>query len=162
MDLKKQGWICHPRHPVKEKVTSDIFRKLHIIYSFILFEYWWSLLNFLPVLTPEQVSSLEHVLPIQLTSWSSKDVNSQHLQVRLGTRVSSFDNMEMWVAKIWSESLSFKKLIFITIIWGELRKINLFLENWSIIPELLSHCIIDSHIPVPKCHVFISEQSLWI
>ncbi|XP_028761925.1 protein root UVB sensitive 3-like [Neltuma alba] len=46
------------------------------------------------VLTPEQVSSLEHILPLQLTSWSSKNANLLHLQVRLGTRVSLFKNKE--------------------------------------------------------------------
>ncbi|KAK4278343.1 hypothetical protein QN277_016201 [Acacia crassicarpa] len=46
------------------------------------------------VLTPEQVSSLEHILPLQLTSWSSKNANLLHLQVRLGTRVSLFQNTE--------------------------------------------------------------------
>ncbi|KAI4328544.1 hypothetical protein L6164_020888 [Bauhinia variegata] len=47
------------------------------------------------VLSPEQVSSLEHVLPVQLTSWSSKSAKKLHLQVRLGMRVSSFDSREI-------------------------------------------------------------------
>ncbi|XP_061347311.1 protein root UVB sensitive 3-like isoform X1 [Gastrolobium bilobum] len=47
------------------------------------------------VLSPEQVSSKEHVLPIQLTSWSSKNAISLDTKVRLGMRISSFDNMEI-------------------------------------------------------------------
>ncbi|KAK7307055.1 hypothetical protein VNO77_39778 [Canavalia gladiata] len=47
------------------------------------------------VLSPEQVSSLEHVLPIQLISWSSKNADDLHKKVRLGTRISSFDNIEI-------------------------------------------------------------------
>ncbi|XP_061347324.1 protein root UVB sensitive 3-like isoform X1 [Gastrolobium bilobum] len=47
------------------------------------------------VLSPEQVSSKEHVLPIQLTSWSSKNSISLDTKVRLGMRISSFDNMEI-------------------------------------------------------------------
>ncbi|KAK2429343.1 protein root UVB sensitive [Trifolium repens] len=47
------------------------------------------------VLSPKQVSSLEHVLPIQFTSWSSKKANSLETKVRLGTRISSFDEIEI-------------------------------------------------------------------
>ncbi|XP_027360307.1 protein root UVB sensitive 3 isoform X2 [Abrus precatorius] len=47
------------------------------------------------VLSLEQVSSLEHVLPIQLISWSSKDDNYLHKKVRLGMRISSFDSIEI-------------------------------------------------------------------
>ncbi|KAK7274955.1 hypothetical protein RIF29_16057 [Crotalaria pallida] len=43
------------------------------------------------VLSPEQVSSLEHVLPIQLP----KNTNSLDKKVCLGMRVSSFNNMEI-------------------------------------------------------------------
>nr|KYP65696.1 UPF0420 protein C16orf58 isogeny [Cajanus cajan] len=51
------------------------------------------------VLSPEQVSSQESVLPLQIISWSSKNANSLHKKVRLGMRVSSFDNMEIIQAK---------------------------------------------------------------
>ncbi|WJX57469.1 Protein root UVB sensitive 3, variant 2 [Trifolium repens] len=47
------------------------------------------------VLSPKQVSSLEHVLPLQFTSWSSKKANSLDTKVRLGTRISSFDEIEI-------------------------------------------------------------------
>ncbi|CAJ1931911.1 unnamed protein product [Sphenostylis stenocarpa] len=47
------------------------------------------------VLSPEQVSSQEHVLPIRFISWSPRNTNYMHNKVRLGTRISSFDNMEI-------------------------------------------------------------------
>ncbi|BAT99132.1 protein root UVB sensitive 3 [Vigna umbellata] len=47
------------------------------------------------VLSPEQVSSQEHVLPIRFISWSSRNSNYMHKKVRLGMRISSFDNMEI-------------------------------------------------------------------
>ncbi|XP_004490193.1 protein root UVB sensitive 3 isoform X1 [Cicer arietinum] len=47
------------------------------------------------VLSPKQVSSQEHVLPNKLTSWISKKANSLDTKVRLGTRISSFDEMEI-------------------------------------------------------------------
>ncbi|KAG5059563.1 hypothetical protein JHK87_000592 [Glycine soja] len=47
------------------------------------------------VLSPKQVSSQEHVLPIQFISWSSKKANCLHKKVCLGMRISSFDNMEI-------------------------------------------------------------------
>ncbi|WJX57470.1 Protein root UVB sensitive 3, variant 3 [Trifolium repens] len=50
------------------------------------------------VLSPKQVSSLEHVLPLQFTSWSSKKANSLDTKVRLGTRISSFDEIEIQIA----------------------------------------------------------------
>ncbi|KAK7407426.1 hypothetical protein VNO78_09338 [Psophocarpus tetragonolobus] len=47
------------------------------------------------VLSPEQVSSQEHVLPIKLSSWNSKSANKLHKKVRLGMRISSYDTMEI-------------------------------------------------------------------
>ncbi|KAJ6318056.1 hypothetical protein OIU76_013574 [Salix suchowensis] len=47
------------------------------------------------VLSPEQVSRTEHVLPTWITSWSSKKVKLLHANVRLGVRVSSLDHQEM-------------------------------------------------------------------
>ncbi|XP_014492949.1 protein root UVB sensitive 3 [Vigna radiata var. radiata] len=47
------------------------------------------------VLSPEQVSSEEHVLPIRFISWSSRNSNYMHKKVRLGMRISSFDKMEI-------------------------------------------------------------------
>ncbi|QCD90099.1 glutamate N-acetyltransferase/ amino-acid N-acetyltransferase [Vigna unguiculata] len=47
------------------------------------------------VLSPEQVSSQEHVLPIRFISSSSRNSNYMHKKVRLGMRISSFDNMEI-------------------------------------------------------------------
>ncbi|GAU44469.1 hypothetical protein TSUD_286610 [Trifolium subterraneum] len=38
---------------------------------------------------------MEHVLPIQINAWSSKKANSLDTKVRLGTRISSFDEMEI-------------------------------------------------------------------
>ncbi|KAL2667129.1 hypothetical protein AAZV13_01G051600 [Glycine max] len=55
------------------------------------------------VLSPKQVSSQEHVLPIQFISWSSKKANCLHKKVCLGMRISSFDNMEITLLhKRWS------------------------------------------------------------
>lgn len=48
----------------------------------------------LPVLSPEQVSTMEHVLPMWTTTWISKD-KSLHMQVELGVRVSSIGHQEM-------------------------------------------------------------------
>ncbi|XP_025654702.1 protein root UVB sensitive 3 isoform X2 [Arachis hypogaea] len=47
------------------------------------------------VLSPEQVSAKEHVLPLKLTVWSSKNADLLYTKVHLGTRVSSLDNMEI-------------------------------------------------------------------
>ncbi|XP_052113539.1 protein root UVB sensitive 3 [Arachis duranensis] len=47
------------------------------------------------VLSPEQVSAKEHVLPLNLTVWSSKNADLLYTKVHLGTRVSSLDNMEI-------------------------------------------------------------------
>lgn len=69
-------------------------------------------LNFLPVLSPKQVSSMEHVLPIKFTSWTSKNVNSLHKQVRLGMRVSSFDSKEKWVVKFGLSPFPFRIQIY--------------------------------------------------
>ncbi|KAJ4710746.1 protein root UVB sensitive 3 [Melia azedarach] len=46
------------------------------------------------VLSPEQVSTMEHVLPMRTTSWSSKN-KLLHMRVDLGLRVSSLSHLEM-------------------------------------------------------------------
>ncbi|XAR65280.1 hypothetical protein NMG60_11009340 [Bertholletia excelsa] len=47
------------------------------------------------VLSPKQVSGMEHVLPLWITSWSSKATNFLHTRVRIGVRVSSLNHHEM-------------------------------------------------------------------
>ncbi|KAK4715197.1 hypothetical protein R3W88_013535 [Solanum pinnatisectum] len=47
------------------------------------------------VLSPKQVSSMEHVLPLLMTSWNLKGGDSLYKQVRLGVRVSSLDSLAM-------------------------------------------------------------------
>lgn len=46
------------------------------------------------VLSPEQVSTMEHVLPMWTTSWISKD-KLLHMRIELGVRVSSLGHQEM-------------------------------------------------------------------
>lgn len=53
-----------------------------------------------PVLSPEKVSRMEHVLPMWTTSWGSKSAKQMHMQVHFGVRVSSFNHQELWVFKI--------------------------------------------------------------
>lgn len=48
-----------------------------------------------PVLSPQQVSKMEHVLPIWASSWSSKKTESMHVDVSLGVRVSSLNHLEL-------------------------------------------------------------------
>ncbi|KAL7163743.1 hypothetical protein ACSBR2_039796 [Camellia fascicularis] len=47
------------------------------------------------VLSPEQVSDMEHVLPLWTTSWISKNPKFLHTRVRIGVRVSSLNHQEM-------------------------------------------------------------------
>ncbi|XP_024989993.1 protein root UVB sensitive 3 [Cynara cardunculus var. scolymus] len=47
------------------------------------------------VLSPKEVSDLEHVLPLWISSWSSKRTKLLYARVRLGARVSSLDSLEM-------------------------------------------------------------------
>ncbi|OAY59374.1 protein root UVB sensitive 3 [Manihot esculenta] len=47
------------------------------------------------VLSPEQVSRMEHILPKWTTFWSSNNVKLLHKQIHLGVRVSSLDQQEM-------------------------------------------------------------------
>lgn len=65
---------------------------LNIERSAILFQHFMETGQ---VLSPEQVSRMEHVLPTWITSWSSKKVKLLHANVRLGVRVSSLDHQEM-------------------------------------------------------------------
>ncbi|KAI7757745.1 hypothetical protein M8C21_031757 [Ambrosia artemisiifolia] len=47
------------------------------------------------VFSPKEVSVLEHVLPLWVSSWSSKRTKFLYTQVRLGVRVSSLSSLEM-------------------------------------------------------------------
>ncbi|KAI7993768.1 Protein root UVB sensitive 3 [Camellia lanceoleosa] len=47
------------------------------------------------VLSPEQVSDMEHVLPLWTTSWISKNPKFLHTRVHIGVRVSSLNHQEM-------------------------------------------------------------------
>ncbi|CAB4264780.1 unnamed protein product [Prunus armeniaca] len=47
------------------------------------------------VLSPEQVSKMEHILPVWASSWSSKKTEFIHVRVSLGVRVSSLNHLEL-------------------------------------------------------------------
>ncbi|VVA39264.1 PREDICTED: RUS1 family C16orf58 [Prunus dulcis] len=47
------------------------------------------------VLSPEQVSKMEHILPVWASSWSSKKTELIHVRVSLGVRVSSLNHLEL-------------------------------------------------------------------
>nr|XP_027095383.1 protein root UVB sensitive 3-like [Coffea arabica] len=56
------------------------------------------LLHFLEtgqVLSPKQVSTMEHVLPVWTTSWCSKSVNILHTRVCMGVRISSLNYRDL-------------------------------------------------------------------
>ncbi|XP_009602160.1 protein root UVB sensitive 3 [Nicotiana tomentosiformis] len=60
------------------------------------------------VLSPKQVSSMEHVLPSWLSSWTSKGSDSLYKRVHLGVRVSSLYSLAM-VNLLESAGLNHKK-----------------------------------------------------
>ncbi|KAK9276700.1 hypothetical protein L1049_006236 [Liquidambar formosana] len=47
------------------------------------------------VLSPRQVSVMEHVLPLWITPWCSKMSKLLHIRIHLGVRISSLDRLEM-------------------------------------------------------------------
>nr|XP_043636406.1 protein root UVB sensitive 3 isoform X2 [Erigeron canadensis] len=47
------------------------------------------------VLSPREVSIMEHVLPLWISSWNSKNIKSLYTRVRLGVRVSSLNSLEI-------------------------------------------------------------------
>lgn len=55
----------------------------------------WRFHALVSVLSPKHVSSMEHVLPLWMTSWNLKGGDSLYKQVRLGVRVSSLDSLAM-------------------------------------------------------------------
>lgn len=52
-------------------------------------------LNFSPVLTPKQVSMMEHILPVWAFSQSLKNSKIIYKRVNLGVRVSSLNHLEL-------------------------------------------------------------------
>ncbi|KAJ8760516.1 hypothetical protein K2173_015183 [Erythroxylum novogranatense] len=65
---------------------------LNIKRSSILLQYFFETGQ---VLSPEQVSKMEHILPMWTSSWYSKKAKLLHTQVLLGVRVSSLDHRDM-------------------------------------------------------------------
>ncbi|CAA0825543.1 Protein root UVB sensitive 3 [Striga hermonthica] len=47
------------------------------------------------VLSPKQVSVMEHVLPLWMTSWTENNVEYSHHRVHSGVRISSLNSDEM-------------------------------------------------------------------
>ncbi|PWA37732.1 hypothetical protein CTI12_AA587730 [Artemisia annua] len=60
---------------------------------------WFSFLSLtmfhMYVLSPKEVSVLEHVLPLWISSWGSKNSKFLDTRIRLGVRVSSLNSLEM-------------------------------------------------------------------
>ncbi|XP_030449397.1 protein root UVB sensitive 3 isoform X2 [Syzygium oleosum] len=60
------------------------------------------------VLSPAQVSKLEHILPTWISSWGLKKVKLLHTQIKLGVRVSSLRQQEMMILLRTAESHCYK------------------------------------------------------
>ncbi|XP_020419932.1 protein root UVB sensitive 3 isoform X2 [Prunus persica] len=75
------------------------------------------------VLSPEQVSKMEHILPVWASSWSSKKTELIHVRVSLGVRVSSLNHLELLVTVVveaWStigSLLCISLDVWLSILW---------------------------------------------
>ncbi|GLU09544.1 hypothetical protein SLE2022_263990 [Rubroshorea leprosula] len=89
-------------------------------------------------LSPEQVSLMEHVLPIWMSSWRSKNAKLLHTRVHLGLRVSFLDHSEMGNLLHSAGSL-YKKAMYLLV---ERRgMINVVLHKDSIPTDVLQSYI---------------------
>ncbi|XP_021800450.1 protein root UVB sensitive 3 isoform X2 [Prunus avium] len=75
------------------------------------------------VLSPEQVSKMEHILPVWASSWSLKKTELIHVRVSLGVRVSSLNHLELLVTVVveaWStigSLLCISLDVWVSILW---------------------------------------------
>ncbi|XP_057481118.1 protein root UVB sensitive 3-like isoform X1 [Actinidia eriantha] len=85
-------------------------------------------------LSPEQVSAMEHVLPLWTTSCMSKNTKFLHARVRLGVRVSSFNHQEM-VSLLHSAGSHYKKAKYLLL--EQKGTISIVMHKESIAADVL-------------------------
>ncbi|KAA8529345.1 hypothetical protein F0562_033856 [Nyssa sinensis] len=113
------------------------------------------------VLSPEQVSVMEHVLPLWTTSWGSKNVKFLHTRVRLGVRVSSLNLMEM-VGLLHSARSQYKKAKYL--LFEQKGIISIVMHKDSTASDVLKafvNALVMANL-VNKVKSAHSESQLWM
>ncbi|XP_019461107.1 PREDICTED: protein root UVB sensitive 3 [Lupinus angustifolius] len=114
------------------------------------------------VLSPKQVSSLEHVLPIQFMSWRSKNTSSLDKAVCLGMRVSSFNNMEI-KELLLSAASYYSKAKYLLVERKEF--INVIVHKDSNAADVLKsfiHALVLANNNVGKSKSLHSDSQMWM
>ena len=84
-------------HTGKKICSLDFGRSLTEMHSFFIYYFLMSNWNafLLPVLSPQKVSTEEHVLPLWLNPWSSQSFRHLYKRIHLGVKVSSLSDADM-------------------------------------------------------------------
>ncbi|KAJ6910249.1 protein root UVB sensitive 3 [Populus alba x Populus x berolinensis] len=129
---------------------------LNIERSAILFQHFMETGQ---VLSPEQVSRMEHVLPTWITSWSSKKVKLLHANVRLGVRVSSLDHQEMKEALLSAESHYLKAKYLLVERKGIIDVIMHKNSTASDVLQSFIHALVMAKLMQKSTSVYLESQS---
>ncbi|GFZ10904.1 root UVB sensitive protein [Actinidia rufa] len=113
------------------------------------------------VLSPEQVSAMEHVLPLWTTSCMSKNTKFLHARVRLGVRVSSLNHQEM-VSLLHSAGSHYKKAKYLLV--EQKGTISIVMHKESIAADVLQaflHALVMAYL-VDKDNSAHLESISWM
>ncbi|PSR88393.1 Protein root UVB sensitive like [Actinidia chinensis var. chinensis] len=113
------------------------------------------------VLSPEQVSAMEHVLPLWTTSCMSKNTKFLHARVRLGVRVSSLNHQEM-VSLLHSAGSHYKKAKYLLL--EQKGTISIVMHKESIAADVLQaflHALVMAYL-VDKDNSTHLESISWM
>ncbi|GAV61448.1 DUF647 domain-containing protein [Cephalotus follicularis] len=90
------------------------------------------------VLSPKQVSKIEHVLPVWTTSWDTKNAKLLHKRVYLGLRISSLHRREM-IELLHSTSSLYKRAKYLLV--ERNRAISVVIHRDSMATDVLQSYI---------------------
>ncbi|XP_042496126.1 protein root UVB sensitive 3 isoform X2 [Macadamia integrifolia] len=113
------------------------------------------------VLSPQQVSHMEHVLPVWTSSWSLEAAKSLHKRVHLGVRVSSLDRSEM--RNLLGSANSYRKEVKYLLL-DKKGIISIVIDKHSTAADILQsfmHALVMANL-VDKSSQLHAESHLWM
>uniref|UniRef100_A0A2P2LIL8 Uncharacterized protein MANES_01G027700 n=1 Tax=Rhizophora mucronata TaxID=61149 RepID=A0A2P2LIL8_RHIMU len=111
------------------------------------------------VLFPEQVSRMEHILPIQTIFWSTNKVKLPHKRINLGVRVSSLDQRDM-MELLHSAGSHYRKAKYLLLERNQI--INVILHKDSTTSDILQsviHALVMAKLKEENTSVHVESQS---
>ncbi|KAL1803234.1 hypothetical protein ACET3Z_031881 [Daucus carota] len=111
------------------------------------------------ILSPKQVSVMEHVLPLWITSWTSRKFTYLYTRVHLGVRISSVDHLEL-KELIQLAGSHYKKAKYL--LHEKRGVISIIMHKDSTAGDVLQayiHALVMAHLVEKGSSVYLESQS---